>query len=134
MRRLAFSLALVGCFDPNSEGGTLDQYDDDDLPSGVCRDTGTDTDPCDTEGTTIGPGAGAAEPPDRADACEASADCMSGVCVAPFDAATLERGDLICRFACVPLLDDTAWCSDDASCCVEGARCTDRGYCVMIEE
>lgn len=134
MRRLVFTLLLTGCFDPTQDGGTLDDYDDDDLPSGVCRDTGTDTDPCDTDGTTVGDTddtvsgttADAIE-----DECEVSTECTGGFCAAPFDPDTLQRAPKECQFMCVPLLDDTLWCSDDAACCDEDATCTERGYCVL---
>ncbi len=136
MRKLVLPLLLVGCFAPDSENGTtVNDYEDDDLPSGVCRDTATDTDPCDTEGTTIGDtdgdlattsGTGEA----AADRCQASSDCMGGFCAAGFDPDTLQRSPKTCQFMCVPLLDDTLWCSDDASCCDANATCTERGYCV----
>jgi hypothetical protein len=133
MRRLDFSLVLASCFEPTNDGSTLDEYDDDDLPSGVCRDTGTDTEPCDTDGTTIGD----TDTPSSTtgdvieDECQASADCMGGFCAAPFDPDTLQRSPKACQFMCVPLLDDTLWCSDDAACCDEDATCTERGYCVL---
>ena len=60
------------------------------------------------------------------DECQASADCMGGFCVAPFDPDTLQRSPRTCQFMCVPLLDDTLWCSDDAACCDEDATCTER--------
>lgn len=134
MRRLAWVLLVVGCAADDSQGaaGPDDEalYDDDDLPAGTCRDTGTDTDPCDTEGTTIVSGAGA--PQD--DGCQGSADCMGGFCAAAFDPVAVQRGELTCQFACVPLLDDDQWCADSASCCDQGAVCVARGYCVIPDE
>jgi hypothetical protein len=138
MRRVILLCAMVGCGDDGSALGAdgIDEYDDDDLPAGSCRgtDSGTDTDPCDTEGTTVGaaPGAGDAVP--DTDACIASADCSGGVCAAAFDPATIQRGPLACQFACIPLLDDAMWCSDDASCCDRGAVCAARGYCVLLDD
>ena len=135
VRWLGMVLLLLGCPADDSEGlagGPDDEalYDDDDLPAGTCRDTGTDTDPCDTEGTTAVTGAGA--PQD--DGCQGSSDCMGGFCAASYDPVELRRGELTCQFACVPLLDDDQWCSDDAACCDEGAVCTARGYCVMLDQ
>jgi hypothetical protein len=134
MRRLGLALVLVGCAGDDSQdaGGPDDEalYDDDDLPAGTCRDTGTDTDPCETGGTTVVTGDGAA--PD--DGCQGSADCMGGFCAAAFDPVAVQRGELTCQFACVPLLDDDQWCADDASCCDQGAVCAARGYCVMLDD
>jgi hypothetical protein len=132
---------VAGCGDDSTDvslSGGLgapddDLYEDDDLPAGACRDTGTDTDPCDTEGTTAAAAPGAADPGAELDACQASADCMGGICAASFDPATLQRSAFACEFACIPLLDDRMWCSDDSSCCTSGAVCTRRGYCVLLE-
>ncbi len=141
-RWLACALLLAGCRDaerPLAAGAGPDDemaYEDDDLPAGHCRgadtDTDTDTDGCDTEGTTLGSAAGGS-PGEESEACRVSADCVGAICAARFDPVTLQRGTLACQFACVPLLDDTQWCSDDASCCDAGAVCTQRGYCVMLE-
>ena len=144
--RLALALLLVGCGDDSiQDADTLGVPDDDmaleddDLPAGVCRgpdtdtDTGTDTDPCESGSTAFGEDPGAPGPSDGSDACHGSVDCMGGVCAASFDPATLQRSPLACQFACVPLIDDTLWCSDDASCCDAGALCTERGYCVLLE-
>jgi hypothetical protein len=131
---LTLSLALVGCFAPAREdAGTLDEFDDDDLPSGSCRDTGTDTDPCDTEGTTMDPTAGDLSTTTGGageDQCQASTDCSGGFCAAAFDPVTLQRAPLACQFMCIPNLADDFWCGDDSACCDAQARCTQRGYCV----
>jgi hypothetical protein len=131
-----FVLGLAGCNahdEALAGGGGEDLYDDDDLPAGTCRDTGTDTDPCDTEGTTGAASPGAGDPGTGADACQSSAECPGGVCAAEFDPVTIQHGALACQFACIPLLDDAMWCSDDAACCVQGSVCTARGYCVLPE-
>jgi hypothetical protein len=132
---LALCLALAGCFAPSNEDAeTIDDYDDDDLPSGSCRDTGTDTDPCDTGGTALGDTTGqpsaTTSTTGQQDECQASSECNGGVCVAVFDPETLQRSPLGCQFMCVPNFDDDAWCSDDTACCDAQARCTQRGYCV----
>lgn len=138
MRRfcILFVSLVVACFDPpQNDGDSLNQYDDDDLPSGSCRDTGTDTEPCDTEGTSVGDTDTDTSTPSTTgdaveDACQASTECSGGVCVASFDPATLQRGPLDCRFMCVPDYDDASWCADASACCTAGATCTQRGYCV----
>jgi hypothetical protein len=63
--------------------------------------------------------------------CSSSEECAGDRCVAPYDPATEELGPFACQFTCVPDLDDTQWCSDDAACCNESATCTARGYCVL---
>ena len=125
------TLLLSGCFSPQ---GTLTDEMPDDLPAGHCADT--DTDACVTStggGTSTSTGdtsSSSGEP--TVDGCDASESCVgNGACVAPWDADEQARGPFECRFACVPLLDESTWCSDDASCCDAGARCTARGYCIL---
>lgn len=132
----ALTLVLVallsGCFSPNA---SLSDEMPEDLPVGGCRDTGGDTDPCETSsyasssGSTSGSSSGTGDP---VDACSASRDCLgTSVCAAVWDPAMGGRGAFACEFACIPLLDETVWCSDDSSCCDPGATCTPRGYCVI---
>lgn len=107
--------------------GTFADEMPDDLPAGECRDTdGCETDGDDgTRGTTTG------EPVDEPE-CERSEQCDgAGACVATWDDDV--RGPFECRFACIPTLDESSWCSDDASCCERGDVCTPRGYCVPSE-
>src|SRR4030095_3493172 len=103
MHRFALVLVMVGCAASEDlaagPGGEFDSFDDDDLPAGVCRDTGTDTDPCETDGTSSGAASPGAGDNSGADACQASADCMGGMCAATFDPDTLTRGAKQCQFA-----------------------------------
>ena len=141
IRRCLISLLLFGCFDPSSDSGDdFGEYDDDDLPAGSCRGTGgqmgtgTDTDPCDTEGTTGAPFVPMTTDGPPGDQCMASSECNGGYCSASWDDQALSRGPLACNFACVPTQDDTAWCGDDSACCDRNATCTGRGYCVIADE
>ncbi len=127
---------LVGCGasrESSAQDGveTLQDMMPDDLPAGTCRGTGSGsgTDGCDDETTTTTTGPEA----DGSNAgCAASEECQgTGACVATWDDGV--RGAFACRFACVPLLDDGAWCIDDASCCDAQATCTPRGYCVVLD-
>lgn len=134
MKRVLASLVLLasGCFSPNAD---LSDEMPDDLPAGACRDT--DPDDCATStgfvssgGTSEGTSTGA-----PADGCAGSESCLGdGVCVAAWDADAQARGSFECQFACVPVLDETTWCSDDASCCDTGTVCTARGYCVYADD
>jgi len=124
----------VGCdAGSDSYAGDTDVFGDDmpdDLPAGNCGE-GNDNEECDTEGDSAGV---------VSTSGDAAADCLSdgcvgeGVCAADWDPESETRGEFACRFACVPLLDDTAWCSNDASCCDAMARCTERGYCVLDDD
>ena len=124
--------ALPGCFSPS---GLTDEMPDD-LPAGHCADTDTDACVSSTGGapsTSTGDGSSssAAAP---VDGCEASDACVgNAACVAVWNADEGARGPFECRFACVPVLDEAAWCRDDASCCDAGATCTARGYCVVVD-
>lgn len=131
----ALTLWLCGCFSP---GGFSDEMPDD-FPAAQCEDT--DTEACvsstgDDVVSSSGPAASSSSTgTDPTDQCDGSDTCLGdGACVATWDAATTSRGPFECRFACVPLLDEAAWCSDDASCCDVGATCTARGYCVLEGE
>ncbi|MBV1861234.1 MAG: hypothetical protein KUG77_22645 [Nannocystaceae bacterium] len=133
MRRtvsIFLALGLSACFSP----GALTDEMPEDLPAGVCGDT--DTDACASSsgtadvGSTTGGGSSSTEA--VVEGCEDTVACLGqNVCVADWDAQSESRGPFSCRFACVPLLDEVAWCSDDASCCDVGATCTPRGYCVF---
>jgi hypothetical protein len=131
-------LALgIGCGDDgvSSDGGSLGVPIDEDLPAYACGDTDTDTggegdtEECETDGTSGATAGDTTETGDEgADECVSSEECGGGVCVAPFDEA---RGPYACEFVCVANLDDAIWCADDGACCDPGARCTNRGYCVV---
>lgn len=141
---LAIACGMLGCFaGEDDSGGSAFQtsgekyMDADDFP-GSCRDTGTDTDPCDTDGTgeppSMSTGSGQVDP--DADQCRTSDECNGGFCAAPFEPAAEAnlpgtRGPLACTFTCVPTRDDSLWCGDDAACCDPVATCTPRGYCVL---
>jgi hypothetical protein len=110
---------------------------DDDFPAGVCTATDTDTGTatgmeCETEAAPVTTSGAATS--GTANTCQATADCMGGRCVAPWDATSEVRGEFACEFACVALIDETRWCADDASCCEPAARCTARGYCIIEGE
>lgn len=131
---LALSLLWsVGC-DADSAadgGGDTDVFGDDmpdDFPAGSCAETmGED---CETDGDGAGVGGGGSTTGADAD-CVADGCVGQGVCAAPWDETTEQLGDFECRFSCIPLLDDSSWCANDDACCDTGARCTDRGYCVL---
>jgi hypothetical protein len=128
---------LAGCDDGGGASSLdTDVYGDDmpdDFPAGSCRGTtGSGTDGCDTDGTTTGEAAASTSTP--AEACLAEGCTGQGVCAATWDVETEQRGPFECRFTCIPLLDETSWCSNDASCCDATARCTGRGYCVLDED
>ena len=137
---LAAVLAFVGCDDDGgttvdgggSHGGFSDEMPED-LPAGGCDENPDDCESGDEGGESSSGGvdASAQGEPDPAP-CELSTDCNgAGACVASFEDG--ERGDYVCRFACVPTLDESAWCRDDASCCDPAATCTARGYCVVLD-
>ncbi len=131
MATLLVALVLPGCFTP---GKALTDEMPEDLPAGSCEDT--DTDACASSSGTAAGGAtsgGGSTGTAAVEGCDAEA-CLGGdACVAEWDAVAQSRGPFVCRFACVPLVDDTAWCHDDAACCDASARCTERGYCVLPE-
>ncbi|MEM6295111.1 MAG: hypothetical protein AAGA54_27820 [Myxococcota bacterium] len=130
-------LATAGCFSPNaSADGDLGDAMPDDLPPGGCRDTTGGAEDCETEAapdpSTTGASTGAEAEDDR---CGSVDDCNGGrACAAAWDPETNTRGPLECQFACVPILDERAWCIDDASCCDANAVCTARGYCIVERE
>jgi hypothetical protein len=131
---IALALLLPGCDDSSTEsefdtaGGLSDEMPED-LPAGGCEDEPGD---CETDGAGESSSGGVdAAPQDEAAPCELSGDCDgAGACVAAYEDG--ERGAFECRFACVPTLDEAAWCGDDASCCDPQATCTARGYCVVV--
>ena len=129
---VSLSLLLGGCFAP---GETFSDEMPDDLPAGACRDT--DPEDCATTSSSGSDSSGESSSSSSstgapADDCQGSDGCLGDdACVAAWDAEAEARGAFACQFACVPLLDEALWCSDDASCCDPDAVCTARGYCVM---
>ena len=100
----------VGCGD-----SALTDYMDDDVPAGTCEDT--EGDACETGGA--------------GDACMSTEQCGGDfVCAATFNG---DIGTFECQSACIPTMDETQWCMDDAACCDDAASCGPRGYC-MIDE
>lgn len=136
-RALLAGLLLAAC-DVSETASAQDAGDDftdempEDLPAGNGCDasTGAGSEECEEIGSTGGIGA---VPEDALElGCVASEDCDgAGACVAAYEDGV--RGDFACQFACVPTLDESAWCRDDASCCEPGAVCTARGYCVLAD-
>ena len=134
---LALASALLGCDagDASADGaGDTDVFGDnmpEDLPAGSCGGM-VGAQNCDTDGESSGVADGSTG--------VGEADCLvdgcmgQGVCAASWDADAQTRGDFECRFACIPLLDEGSWCSDDASCCDANAQCTSRGYCVLGDD
>ncbi|MBV1861235.1 MAG: hypothetical protein KUG77_22650 [Nannocystaceae bacterium] len=137
---LGVLLALgVGCGsserDEAAHGvGTFTDEMPEDLPAGECRMGETDAEDCESgssstggEGSAAGQGGGAGNPE-----CTTTEDCEgAGACAAAWEDGS--RTSFVCRFACIPTLDENAWCRDDASCCDPDAVCTGRGYCVLPE-
>lgn len=134
MRRasiLLCGLLSFGCDDASnaqSDQSGVDYTDEmpEDLPAGGCRD-----EDCEEGGSSGGVDAAPSASEQEAAPCRASDECSgAGACVATFQDGS--RGGFECRFACVPSLDESSWCGDDASCCDPAAVCTDRGYCVVV--
>ena len=133
---LLLTVAPLGCdADATADGGAdTDVFGDhmpDDLPAGNCGGV-VGAQNCDTDGDSAGVAdgsTGVGEANCLVDGCMGQ-----GVCAASWDAEAEVRGDFECRFACIPLLDDGSWCSDDASCCDANAHCTNRGYCVLGDD
>lgn len=130
---LLLAVGISACFSP---GDSLTDEMPEDFPEGSCQDT--DADACAsssgttvTEASTTGEGSSTAA---VSDDCESTQACLGeDVCVAEWDAEAGSRDPFSCRFACVPLLDESAWCSDDAACCDAAAQCTERGYCLLLQ-
>lgn len=133
---LAASLLLfAGCDDASAdaaaegETGVLGDDMPDDFPAGSCAETmGED---CETEGDAAGIGDSSSSTAGAVADCVADGCVGQGVCAAPWDEEAEELGEFECRFSCIPLVDDASWCAGDDACCDSGARCTDRGYCVL---
>lgn len=141
MRRIYVVLGVLGLAGCDGASTTAEGEDgqgvftDDmpeDLPAGECDG---ETDGCESDDESGGEsstGGVDAAAQTEAPSCERSSDCTgAGACV-----ATDEDGapaQYVCRFACVPTLDEAAWCRDDAACCDADATCTARGYCVVLE-
>ncbi len=129
---LLFTFGLSACFSP----GSLTDEMPEDLPAPSCEDT--DTDACASSSGATGPesstGGSSSTTAPVVDGCEATDSCLGeDACVADWDAEAESRGPFVCRFACVPLLDEASWCIDDGSCCDPSAQCTARGYCIIPE-
>lgn len=110
-----------------------------DVPPGSCRDTDVGgTDESGTDGlegcdaaTSTGLATTSVTTGEVESECAGEDDCDgAGACVADWNDG--ERGPFQCQFACIPTVDEAAWCSDDASCCDPAATCTPRGYCVVV--
>jgi len=100
----------VGCGD-----AALTDYMDDDVPAGTCEDT--EGDACETGGA--------------GDACMSTQQCGGDfVCTATFNG---DIGTFECQSACIPTMDETQWCMDDAACCDDAASCGPRGYCMIAD-
>ncbi len=135
--RHAWICALVALMACDADGPEFTDEMPDDLPAGTCRDT--DAEDCETSTGSAPVGAGTSSGDTGtttsggpSDACSDSEGCLGGdTCAALWNPQTESRGPFACQFACVPLLDETAWCSDDAACCDAQAVCTPRGYCVL---
>ena len=128
MRRIALTLSVLmtGCF--AAEGATGDSFQDDDPPIG-CQ-TGTagcvgqtddaaddDDDADSSDGAPLSPVGGP---------CDNTTQCVTGaICGADFEDG--EAGPLECRATCIDLDDESAWCTDDSSCCT--GSCSARGLC-----
>lgn len=134
---VALGLACDGGTDEGTSaagpGGLSDEMPED-LPAGECREGGTDAEDCESGSTSTGGSgstsgqAGDAEMPE----CTVSDDCQgAGACAADWEDGV--RTPFSCRFTCIPTLNETAWCGDDASCCDADAVCTPRGYCIVPE-
>ncbi|MCH9684172.1 MAG: hypothetical protein K0V04_22255 [Deltaproteobacteria bacterium] len=113
---LATAFSLSACFagdDAGASGGVDDDYMDDPPPGGGCATE------CPNPGSDGSPVGGP---------CIDSEDCMTGaICAAEFDG---EVQSFTCTNACIPLMDQSQWCSDDTSCCAAGAVCSGRGLCL----
>jgi hypothetical protein len=105
---------LASCFAPAADIAGDTDYMPEDPPAGNCGETNND--PCTSTGV------------EAEDGCSATLPCDAGLfCAASFDG---DIGRFDCRDACVPDMDDTRWCFDDAACCNAGSVCQGRGYCV----
>ena len=128
---LALGLLSFGCdgdSEPLSDQSGPNYSDEmpEDLPAGGCW-----SDDCEEGGSSGGVDAAPSAAEQEAAACQGSDDCTGvGACVAGFHDGL--RGGFECHFACVPSLDESSWCGDDASCCDPDAVCTARGYCVVV--
>lgn len=61
--------------------------------------------------------------------CQASGDCRSGLCSAPWNGTPMP---LVCVDTCVAKNDPTLWCADDSACCDPAAVCGSRGLCQIV--
>lgn len=138
---VAATLAL-GCDGGSDEGtsaagvGGFSDEMPEDFPAGECREGGTGGEDCASGSTStstggVGSSSGSASAAD-AEECTVTEDCEgAGACAADWEDGV--RTTFSCRFACIPTLNEAAWCGDDASCCDADAVCTPRGYCIVPE-
>jgi len=135
---LASGLGCDGGSDDAGHGsgiGTLSDEMPEDLPAGECREGETDDEDCELGSTSTGDSGSTSGQTDAAEAfeCDVTEDCDgAGACAASWEDGI--RTSFSCRFACIPTLNETAWCRDDASCCDADAVCTGRGYCIVPED
>jgi len=136
---LLLLVLLAGCGSESPRSGLSDEMPED-LPAGGCRDTDAGATDGDTDGlegcdaaSSTGLATGSSTTAELDSECAGEGDCDgAGACVADWEEG--ERGPFRCQFACIPTLDETTWCSDDASCCETAATCTPRGYCVIVDD
>ena len=131
-RAMLVGLALVtGCFEGTADGQG-DSFQDDDPPIGCETGTGgcqgqddasdDDDDDDADEGSDEAPLSPVGGP------CDDTTQCVDGAsCGASFEDG--DPGPLECRATCIVLDDESAWCTDDASCCV--GSCSARGLCIQ---
>jgi len=120
---------MTGCFAGTADAQG-DSFQDDDPPIGCQTGTGgcqeqdddDDDDDDDDEGSDEAPLSPVGGP------CDDTTQCVDGAsCGADFEDG--DPGPLQCRATCIALDDESAWCTDDASCCV--GSCGARGLCVQ---
>ncbi len=142
LRTLGVLLALgLGCdaeSDPSAQAdapGDLSDEMPEDLPAGECRTGETDAEDCESGSSSSGGSGSTSSQAGTVDTleCVVSDDCDgAGACAAGWEDGV--RSAFSCRFACIPTLNESAWCRDDASCCDADAVCTGRGYCIVPQD
>lgn len=132
---LAAGLGCDGSTDDSVHAdGPVDLSDEmpEDLPAGECREGETDDENCESGTSSAGGSGSTSGQAGEAETfeCTVTEDCDgAGACAANWEDGV--RTSFSCRFACIPTLNESAWCRDDASCCDPDAVCTGRGYCVV---
>jgi hypothetical protein len=110
---MRLSLIVVGLVFAGCGSAELSDYMDEDLPAGQCKETEGDV--CETGG--------------EGDQCGSTQDCGGDlICAAQFNG---DIGRFECQDVCIPTMDETRWCMDDAACCDAAATCGPRGYCMI---